>query len=109
MSLMVEHTYAMLLVGVLLVLPMLALALLFSEGHGLVDTGCRFTLEQGHTEEKKIPTTQANENLKRTMSTRNGAQLSHQECWLQWSPVQLDTLGLSTIRRSLIHTITFPL
>lgn len=38
----------MLLVGVLWVLPMLALALLFSEGEGLVETGCRFAPEQGH-------------------------------------------------------------
>ena len=34
-------TYAILLVGVLWVLPMLALALLFSEGEGLAETGCR--------------------------------------------------------------------
>lgn len=40
----------MLLVGVLWVLPMLALALLFSEGEGLVETGCRFIPEQGHPE-----------------------------------------------------------
>lgn len=40
--------HAMLLVGVLWVLPMLALALLFSEGEGLVETGCRFAPEQGH-------------------------------------------------------------
>lgn len=42
--------HAMLLVGVLWVLPMLALALLFSEGEGLVETGCRFAPEQGHPE-----------------------------------------------------------
>lgn len=43
----------MLLVGVLWVLPMLALALLFSEGDGLVETGCRFAPEQGHPEERR--------------------------------------------------------
>lgn len=43
--------HAMLLVGVLWVLPMLALALLFSEGEGLLETGCRFAPEQGHPEE----------------------------------------------------------
>lgn len=44
----IPHSQAMLLVGVLWVLPMLALALLFSEGDGLVETGCRFAPEQGH-------------------------------------------------------------
>ena len=46
-------SHAMLLVGVLWVLPMLALALLFSEGEGLVETGCRFALEQGHPDGKE--------------------------------------------------------
>lgn len=41
-------SHAMLLVGVLWVLPMLALALLFSDGEGLLDTGCLFAPEQGH-------------------------------------------------------------
>lgn len=45
--------HAMLLVGVLWVLPMLALALLFSEGEGLVETGCRFAPEQGHPEGRR--------------------------------------------------------
>lgn len=43
----------MLLVGVLWVLPMLALALLFSEGEGLVETGCRFAPEQGHPKKEE--------------------------------------------------------
>lgn len=41
-------SHAMLLVGVLWVLPMLALALLFSDGDELVQTGCRFVPEHGH-------------------------------------------------------------
>lgn len=49
----IPHSQAMLLVGVLWVLPMLALALLFSEGDGLVETGCRFAPEQGHPVERK--------------------------------------------------------
>lgn len=49
----IPHSQAMLLVGVLWVLPMLALALLFSEGDGLVETGCRFSPEQGHPVERK--------------------------------------------------------
>lgn len=40
--------HAILLVGVLWVLPMLALALLSSDGEGLVETGCRFAPEHGH-------------------------------------------------------------
>lgn len=48
--------HAMLLVGVLWVLPMLALALLFSEGEGLVETGCRFIPEQGHPEGTTVGT-----------------------------------------------------
>lgn len=39
-------SHAMLLVGVLWVLPMLALALLFSDGDGLLDTGCRIAPEK---------------------------------------------------------------
>lgn len=37
----------MLLVGVLWVLPKLPLALLFSEGAGLLETGCRLAPEKG--------------------------------------------------------------
>lgn len=52
----------MLLVGVLWVLPMLALALLFSEGEGLVETGCRLAREHGHPRKKTIKT---NEKLRK--------------------------------------------
>ena len=43
----------MLLVGVLCVLPMLALALLFSDGEGLVWTGCCLVREQGHPRDRE--------------------------------------------------------
>lgn len=39
--------HAMLLVGVLWVLPKLPLALLFSEGAGLLETGCRLAPKKG--------------------------------------------------------------
>lgn len=43
----------MLLVGVLWVLPMLALALLFSEAEGFDDMGCCLAPEQGQPEDRE--------------------------------------------------------
>lgn len=64
----------MLLVGVLWVLPMLALALLFSEGEGLVETGCRFIPEQGHPEGTTVRTSceDAGGKKQNTKETNNG-------------------------------------
>ena len=56
----------MLLVGVLWVLPMLALALLFSEGEGLFETGCRLAPEQGHPEERGENKLWEHDNKERT-------------------------------------------
>lgn len=44
----------MLLLGVLWVLPILPLALLFSEGDGLLDTGWRLIRVQGHPSKSDI-------------------------------------------------------
>lgn len=87
----------MLLVGVLWVLPMLALALLFSEGDGLVETGCRFAPEQGHPEERREERPmrtwrKGKEHL--TERERETKKNPYQVDWLQLSlyPVQLGTL-----------------
>lgn len=68
--------HAMLLVGVLWVLPMLALALLFSEGEGLVETGCRFIPEQGHPEGTTVRTSwedRGRRNKQNTKETNKGS------------------------------------
>lgn len=51
--------YAMLLVGVLWVLPMLALALLFSDGDGWVGTGWRLVRPHGHPDMERTESSAA--------------------------------------------------
>lgn len=53
------YGYAMLLVGVLWVLPMLALALLSSDGDGRVDTGWRLLKPHGHPDRESTESSAA--------------------------------------------------
>lgn len=69
---LLRRNHAMLLVGVLWVLPMLALALLFSEGEGLVETGCRFIPEQGHPKGMTVRTLMRGYRGKKTQKTNIG-------------------------------------
>lgn len=85
----------MLLVGVLWVLPMLAFALLFSEGDVLEETGCRFDLEQGHPKNEGRCWLEPDHNNEKKKIMKN-SYTSYQENWQQLTScqVQLGTLSL---------------